>query len=298
MYRTILVPLDDSAFSERALPMATTLAQHLKSKLILTRVASASVFPGADATEAQVQAVREAQDHLSDLASRLGEQGLPVEIAVPYGDAAEEILVEVGLHSAGLVIMCTHGRSGLGRWIYGSTAEQVLHRSPVPVLLVHPTGESMTLRMKPAHTSFLVPLDGSAFAEAALPHASALARAFDGTISLLRVVEPPTSALTLAEASLLPPTSEASIQEAESYLAGMAERLRDSGFSVQTAVREGWPADVIVHQSAMSEQGLIVMATHGRTGVARLLLGSVALQVVRRSSLPVMLVRPAQQTTA
>lgn len=298
MYRTILVPLDDSAFSERALPMATTLAQHLKSKLILTRVANASVFPGADATEAQVQAVREAQAHLTALASRLGEQGLDIEIAVPYGDAAEEILVEVGLHSADLVIMCTHGRSGLGRWIYGSTAEQVLHHSPAPVLLVQPTGDSMTLRLERARTSFLVPLDGSAFAEAALPHATTLTRAFDGTILLLRVLEPPTSAYTLAEASLLPPTSEGSFEEAESYLAGMAESLRDSGFVVQTALQEGWPADVIAHQSAALGSSLIVMATHGRTGVARLLLGSVALQVVRRSSLPVMLVRPAQQPAA
>ena len=72
-------------------------------------------------------------------------QGVNIEVAVPYGDAAESILVEIGLRSADLVVMCTHGRSGLGRWIYGSVAEQVLHRSPVPVVLVHPAGEITTL---------------------------------------------------------------------------------------------------------------------------------------------------------
>jgi len=296
MYRTLLVPLDGSVYGERALPMATALARHLSAQLVLVRAASATVFPGADATEAQVQAVGEATTYLEALASGMADRGLNVEVAVPFGDAAGEILVEIGVHRADLVVISTHGRSGLGRWFYGSVAEQVLHRSPVPVLLVHPVGEATALAPELAHASFLVPLDGSAFAEAALPHAAALARAFGATILLLRAYELPTAAYPYGEVGSLPRSAEELQQEATSYLDEVAMRLRRDGLAVQTAVREGWPPKIIAYQGPALGPSLIVMATHGRTGIKRLLLGSVALEVVRRSLLPVMLIRPAEQT--
>jgi len=294
MYRTILVPLDGSAFSERALPMATTLAQTMSARLVLVRAASASVFPGADPTEAQCQAVEEAEGYLWALATGLSEQSLSVEAAVPYGDAAEAILLEIGLRGADLVVMCSHGRSGLGRWIYGSVAEQVLARSPAPVLLVHPTGEAATLGPGPEQASLLVPLDGSAFAETALPHAIALAQAFGGTILLLRTVEPSMLAYHYPIMGLVQESLAREHREAEAYLSEVAEHLRNEGLSVQTIVREGWPGDVIVYRGAALGPRLVVMATHGRTGVLRLLLGSVALEVVRRSPLPILLVRPTE----
>ena len=296
MYHTILVPLDGSAFSERALPMATTLARALRAQVILIRAASASAFPGADPTGAQVQAVEDAQAYLSALAAGLSEQDLSIEVAVPYGDAAESILLEIGLHSADLVVMCTHGRSGLGRWIYGSVAEQVLARSPAPVLLVRPTGEVATLVPEPEQTTLLVPLDGSVFAETALPHAAALARAFDGTILLLCAVEPPMAPYTYPGVGLVPAASMEISREAESYLEEVAQRLRSAGSSVLTVVREGWPADVIAYRGAALGPSLIVMATHARSGLARVTYGSVAEQVLRSSHKPVLLVRvPATQ---
>jgi nucleotide-binding universal stress UspA family protein len=298
MYHTILVPLDGSAFSERALPMATTLAHTMSSQLVLVRAASASVFTGADPAEAQCQAVKEAQAYLWAVAAGLSEQGLSIEVAVPYGDAAESILLEVGLHSADLVVMCTHGRSGLGRWIYGSVAEQVLARSPAPVLLVHPTGEVATLGPEPKQATLLVTLDGSAFAETALPHAAALAHVFGGTLVLLRAVARPIAAYSYPGVGLVHESLEEEHQQAESYLGDVAQRLRGDGLSVQTVVREGWPADVIVYRGAALGPKLIVMATHGRTGVVRLLLGSVALEVVRRSPLPVLLIRPIELVDA
>jgi nucleotide-binding universal stress UspA family protein len=298
MYHTILVPLDGSTFSERALPMATTLAHTMSAQMILVRAASASVFPGADPTEAQCQAVDEAQAYLSTLASGLSVQGLSVEVAVPYEDAAEGILLEIDLHSADLVVMCTHGRSGLGRWIYGSVAEQVLARSPAPVLLVHPSGEVATLGPEPAQASMLVPLDGSAFAETALPYAAALALVFGGTLLLVRAVTPPVTPSSYPGLGLVQKSSEEEQREAKTYLEEVAQRLRSDGLSVQTVVREGWPADIIAYLGATLGPRMIVMATHGRTGVVRLLLGSVALEVVRRSSLPVLLVRPSEQIVA
>jgi nucleotide-binding universal stress UspA family protein len=294
MYNRLLVPLDGSVFSERALSLAMTLARHLGAQLVLMRAASASVFPGADATQAELRAVEEAQTYLVNLKAELSGQGVSIEIAVPYGDAAEEILQEIGTRHAGLVVMCTHGRSGLGRWIFGSVAEKVLAGSPAPVLLVRPTGAATRLELEPAQAGLLVPLDGSAFAESVLPRAKALACLFGRKIVLLRVVEPPRNAYAFAEAAVAPASSEDLSQEAEAYLEQVAQRLRDPGLSVQTAVREGWASDVIAYGCQELQPALIAMATHGRTGVARLLLGSVALEVVRRSPLPVILIRPVE----
>lgn len=295
MYRMILVPLDGSPFSERALPLATKLAQAMDAQVILMRAASAVTFPGADATEAQCQAVDEAEAYLWTLATGLSEGGLRVETAVPYGDAAESIVMEIGLHRADLVVMCTQGRSGLGRWIFGSVAEQVLARSPVPVLLVRASGAHPTFRPGPGSGPLLVPLDGSAFAETALPHAAALAHALGAALRLVRALEPPMALYGYPGVGLVQESLEEERAEAETYLEEVAARLRGDGISVGTVVREGWPADAIVCSDAQANPWLIVMSTHGRAGVARLLLGSVALEVVRRSAVPVMLIRPPEQ---
>ena len=295
MYRTILVPLDGSAFGERALPMAASLAPAANAQLILMCAASASVFPGMDATDAQVQAVAEAQAYLLALATELSSQCLRVDVAAPYGDAAESILLEIDLRHVDMVVMCTHGRSGLGRWIYGSVAEQVLARSPVPVLLVRHSGEIATLGPGPEQASLLVPLDGSIFAETALPHAVALARTFGGSILLLRTVEESMMARRYPSMAVLREAFTEDRRAAKSYLEGVAERLRHEGVAVHTMVLKGWAADVIAYRGAALGPKLIVMATHGRTGAARWLLGSVAQEVVRRSPLPILLVRPAEQ---
>jgi nucleotide-binding universal stress UspA family protein len=299
MYRTILVPLDGSAFGERALPMALEVARATGAQLVLVRAAGASVLPGVDATEAQCQAISEAESYLADEALNLAGQGIQAATAVPFAPAAEAILLEVAMRRADLVIMCTHGRSGLGRWIYGSVAEGVLTRSPVPVLLVRPTGAQPALTPVPGQSCLLVPLDGSAWAEAALPHAAALARNFGCGIQLLTVVAPPripysdmTPTLDMLEAGEA--QSKANQTHAHEYLGEAAERLRRDGLRAETAVLEGPPADAILRQAHAIGARLILMATHGRSGLARLLLGSVALEVVHRTLLPVLLVRPTE----
>jgi nucleotide-binding universal stress UspA family protein len=328
MHRTILVPLDGSSFSERALSVATALARATGGKLVLVRAASASVLPGAHSSdlqdrqiqkedlfisadaggagrgEAQIRAIEEAERYLQGIAGGLAEQGFQAKVAVPYAAAAEGILTEIAVQAADLVIMCTHGQSGLGRWIYGSVAEKVLAHSTVPVLLVRPTGAPVTLSPEPDGFRLLVPLDGSAFAEAALPHATALARAFGGSILLVYVVGPPYVPYTEMMAA---PAGAAEIadmivdeeqEKAERYLTDAGEHLRRDGLPVQTAVCKGAPADTILQQALVVNARLIVMATHGRTGLRRLLLGSVAHEVVHRALLPVLLVRPADPAKA
>ena len=149
----------------------------------------------------------------------------------------------------------------------------------------------------PGQATLLVPLDGSAFAEAALPHAVALARTFGGTILLLRAISLPAAAYPITVAAAMEKALEEARNEAEAYLAAVADCLRQDGLSVQTIVGEGWPADVILGRGATLGPRLIIMATHGRTGLERLLMGSVALEVVRRSLLPVLLVAARRPVT-
>jgi nucleotide-binding universal stress UspA family protein len=324
MYNLILVPLDGSALSEQALPLAAALAHAGGARLVLVHAANvtgplgASLTEsqrrgigeedmnltgdpwGAERTSAEVQAVEDAGAYLMRVADPLVMAGLEVDLATPFGPAAERILDEIGLRHADLVVMSTHGRSGLGRWIYGSVAEQVLARSPVPVLLVRsrePQPVDAAKVVAPG-VRLLVPLDGSAMAEAALPHAAALAHALRGSLTLLYAATLP--ALPYTDLRALQDGQEEMMarmlgqeqQQAEHYLAEVAARLKAEGLEAQVLACPGMPADVIEEQAETLGAQMIVMATHGRTGLRRLLMGSVAMEVVRETRLPVLLVRP------
>jgi len=133
----ILVPLDGSALAESALATAVEMTRPGPATLILVRAAEAHTFPGADATEAQVEVVREAETYLAGVTERLKEQGLAkVETSVWYGPAAAAIVDAARARKADLIVMTTHGRGGLGRLILGSVAESVLRGTTAPILLL------------------------------------------------------------------------------------------------------------------------------------------------------------------
>ena len=133
----ILVPLDGSSLAEAALPKAVELAGSSGARLLLLRAAEAHTLPGVDPTEAQIKAVREAEEYLTQVAERLGASGLRnVERAVWYGPAPYAVVEAARLHKVDLIVMTTHGRSGLGRLILGSVAESVLRGTTTPILVV------------------------------------------------------------------------------------------------------------------------------------------------------------------
>ncbi len=300
MYRHILVALDGSDFGERALPMAVTLAKASGAQVTLVRAAWTTVAPGTDAIEAQRKVVADAETYLAGVASRLLAEGINAEAAVPYAAAAEGILAEITVRHADMVVMCTHGRSGLGRWVYGSVAEAVLARSSVPVLLVRPTGPLARLAAASATPAVLLPVDGSAFSEAALPHALTLVRALAGSLVLLRVVVPSLGYYPdpLLGQPYVSDVGERLIddgeKEAKQYVTDLAGRLAAEGLAVTHVVRVGFPSETILDEAKTAGAQLIVMATHGRTGLREMLLGSVALDVVRHGGLPLLLVRPPE----
>ncbi len=300
MFRTILVPLDGSPLAERALPFAEELARATGGNIVLVRAAWARTVADADWIEAQAEAMDEARSYLERIAGRLAERGIRAQIAVSSGYAAGVIVDETRLRKADVVVMATHGRSGLGRWVYGSVAEAVLARSRVPVLLVRAWHDEHTIEAIPDHPRLLVPLDGSEFAEAALPIAESLAMALRGSLLLLRVVRLPEAPLT--EDGMVIAYVDQELErlraEAKDYLAQVARRLTVGQGAVESAVRVGEPSDAIVAASQEFGASLVIMATHGRTGLSRLLLGSIADGVLRRGQVPLLLVRPTPAPVA
>ena len=304
MPRIVLVPLDGSPLGERALPYAEMLAGKGDGGLVLVRAVPYLSRPANDEpyptlAAARAAATREARDYLEGVAARLAARGIVAEIAVLEEDEALGIVGEAGRRGAGLIAMTTHGRSGLGRWLYGSVAEEVLARAPIPTLLVRawlPGGGAATLGERPR---LLVPLDGSPQAEEALPVAEALADELAAELVLLRAVARPD--LPLAPDALLAPLLREELAaeqaEAETYVRGLAERYAREGRAVQAVVRVWQPgldmaASVIDAVGRERGAALVIMTSGRRTGLERVVFGSVADATIRHGTLPVVLVRP------
>ena len=279
MFRSILVPVDGSALSQRALPLAVDLAQRAGARLVLMR-----------ATEEADQS--EASAYLEQIGRDLGRNGLDVDWTTPTQAPALAILDQIERQDADLVVMTTHGRSGLGKLLFGSVAETVLARSPAPLLMIRAGGEATTLGTL-SSIELLVPLDGSGFAESALGPARKLARALRGSLILLHALPQTRAVDRLALPNLgTEPARITDMVEARTYLGDWAERLRLEGVAARTVVCYGDPANVIVGECQKAQTALIVMATHGRSGRFDRPFGSVAIEVLRRTGLPALLVRP------
>jgi nucleotide-binding universal stress UspA family protein len=293
MYQIILLPLDGSPLAERALPYATLVARASGAVLVLVRAAQAAHGGAGDGDKRaqQAEAVREAEDYLAAVVGALARQEgqLPVETVVRYGPAAEAILQETRLREAGLVVMATHGRSGLGRWLYGSVADTVLRHATVPILLVPAT--AVYDWPQDRRPRMLLPLDGSELAAAILAPAGELATTLQATLLLLQVVEPVVSPYSeLYGAAPFDPSAR--LTWAREYLEQMAAALRGRGHTVAIHAEVGPAASTIAAVARQQRADLIAMATHGRSGLARLVLGSVATGVLQLAGRPLLLVRP------
>lgn len=292
MSHTILVPLDGSKLAERALPFAEVMAKANLARILLLRVVPAAHRVVGDPMVDQSRAVREAEAYLTNVAAQITTQTI-VESAVFVGDAAESIVEEITLRNVDLVVMSTHGRSGVGRWVYGSVADQVMRNATVPVLLVP---ASCRITWADARLSrVLVPLDGSDLAEAALDLASDVTTWLGGEIFLLRVVAPHGHGLGDASAYLTyDPRSEA--EQAREYLSAIADDLRARGHLVTVLTAIGPAAAMIAATAAEHGIELIVMSSHGSGGITRLLMGSIATGVVQQACAPVLIVHPRTPT--
>lgn len=287
MYRTILVPLDGSTLSECALPMAVYLARATKAKIVLVRAVWMPDEPGLDPIASQMWAARESRTYLEGVASNLSTTKVPIETYVPFALPHDGILREIELRHADIVVMSTHGDSSPEARLFGSVARAVVAHCHVPVLLIRMGLGSPTALPKPNADTLLVPLDGSSFAEAILPYAADLAATLNWHMVLMHILVEPEQESPLLVAHTDTPVI------AERYLAEVATRLRPLGLNVRMVVRSGVPAPVVLEESEAANVGMVVMATHGQTGMREMLFGSVAQDVLHFANTPLLLVRPA-----
>lgn len=305
MFQRILVPLDGSPGSERAIPIAARIARSAEGSLVFFHVVPPLTAFGKTPSKAGETASGVAREErvLADAANYLAEAiaahtgelaGIPTEMDVAFGLASPLLASTARLEQVDLMVMCSHREAGLGQWGIESVAQQTMRRSPVPLLILNERGEMP----RPDGTQplrVLVPLDGSLFAEAALEPAiriiSQLASSAQDELCLVRVVE----GLRSQNAEV----QNQNRQGAECYLQAISARLgkkSETGrdLSIASVARGGEDvARTILREAEKPGYAhLIVMATHGREGAQRLLLGSIAERVLSAATCPLLIVCP------
>jgi nucleotide-binding universal stress UspA family protein len=265
--RKILTALDGTKASESILPYLETLLESQDANVTLVQVTP--VWSNAR--------THEAYSYLNGVAEKLRAKGAVVDLHVLAGKPAET-LVDMALRgNYSLIVMGSRGKTGLKRLLLGSVAEEVLRRSPLPVLIVHPpaaTGE------KPKLKRIVVPLDGSHRSATILPHVAALAKATGARLLFTTVVEPHAR-------------EEIPVELLARSLFRDQEQLLRQGIPTELIIRYGNPTDEILSLGTVQGADLLALSTHGRTGFERARFGSVAESLLRKGKLPLLLLRTA-----
>jgi nucleotide-binding universal stress UspA family protein len=271
---TILVALDGSQSAEVVLPFAQRLATALRAQLVLARAAPAFPIAGVPPSESEAIAIADAKRYVDAVADRLRRHHLVVETTVPHDDPAPGLLAEADRRRASLIVIGTHRRSGAGRWLNGSVSDELVRTATAPVLVVPRDCERAWPEDAPLR--ILAPLDRSALAEAALAEIEAFGQWLGAELVLMTAVRRSGSAASAR-------------QRLEALASRLAEPLRGRTV-VRVDVGRGAPA--IVRAASDDRVDLIAMASHGRAGLARAILGSTTTGVLQRAPVPVLVVHP------
>ena len=297
MFKRLIIPLDGSRLSEAVLPTAVFLAQKLGATLTLVHVIERNA-PKRVHGERHLSKPAEAEAYIAEVRQRIIPGGIPVEMhvhTVAIADVARSIVDHAREFESDLVMMCTHGRGGLRKLLFGSIAQQVVALK-APVLLVRPAEDGGA--PIPTGKPFLLPLDGTPIREAALPVAAALAQACGALLKLLVVV--PTfetfSGVENPSRILLPATTQEMLalayEDAREYAAALVARLAGQGVEASVEVRRGDASEIIAREAQSLDVDWIVLGTAARTGMDAFWSGSLAPKVSERTHLPLLLIPP------
>jgi nucleotide-binding universal stress UspA family protein len=284
MFTSILVPLDGSSSAQQALPFALSIARRANAHLELAEVhITYGGFADLDIQDTQrEQQERHYLDTTAEWAASVSRVPVKASLlpgqAVPPEGVADRIIERGRIIGTDLVVMTRYRRDTLSGWACGGLSDELIRRAAIPVLLVQETEQPRPMTQEPALDRILIPLDGSSLSEQVLPAALNLARLMEGQLVLLRIIN-----------------SSGCRAEAVAYLEGIVGRLREQSLQVQRRVVEArHPAAAILEEAALHRSNLIALATHGWGGLKRLLLGSVATQIIRRAPSPVLVYRPTE----
>ncbi len=289
-----LIATDGSLCSEKAVRVGLELAARMGARVELINVLEHSEEPADPGLRTRLTMLRDIDRHhgrlaLEQAAALAQKLGVEHRAFQPTG-LPEQVIVQKA-PDFDLIVLGTHGRSGLQRWVVGSVAEAVLSRSPRPVLVVHESYEPPLLEPEAAlYKHVLIATDGSVCSQQATHFGLRLAQALGAEVTFLTVVgsltRPQGTGLPLSQALSL--VEEDAQAQAEAMLEQTRTQAQQAGVSARVKLMQGRPIEAIVKQALL--HNLLVMGTHGRTGLDKLMMGSVAEGVVRRSQTPVVVV--------
>jgi len=301
MFRTLLVPLDRSPLAEHAVGPAAEIAKNANAVMDVVLVHRPVPYDGLSDVPWYGGQWKDELTYLEAIVKKLKtESGIVATFAAPEGEIVEEICKRAVEVDADLIVMTSHGRTGLSRAWLGSIADGVIRHAHIPVLMLRPAatkaGENVT------HETFrhlLITLDGSTLSEEILSPALALARCEGSSITLLRVVHPvpmvlPDAGLIASYSAAVPDAAatQTLVDEAKQQMSEASHQLSAQGFKVDAHVLvSSQVATAILEFAGKHGVDLVALSTHGR-GASRLVMGSVADKVVRGSGLPVLVQRP------
>lgn len=297
----ITVPLDGSPLAESALPYALTLGEAMRVPVTLMYVVPLPKLTldyqlRYDATQEATLLAR-ASATLESRAKTLVRSDLRVDTYAAVGDAAEEIVRHAERSPGRCIVMATHGVGGVLHWAFGSVARKVITTATVPTLVVRPRAAPEHPQEPAPIRNILVPLDGSDMAREALPVVKELAKPLGAAVTLARIVPIPTAIYVdspYAPMMAQPYLNEALTAEqkaAATDLARSAGELREAGVTTTSVVQIGNPANQLLDLLTGGQYDLVVLSSHGRTGIKRWVFGSVAERLVEASRTPVFIVR-------
>jgi nucleotide-binding universal stress UspA family protein len=285
MIRSILVPLDGSEFSEQALPLAVELAQRLNAALHMVKVHTL-VIAGDNLvhyTALDLEPASEIANYLERISGKVQSQlkSRPVT-RVLEGAVSEALELYANETRCDLIVMTTHGRGGLSRAWLGSVADELIRHVSAPVLLLRPSEDSGKRPAPAALHRILIALKGTALSESILEPALEMARAFNAPVTLVRCIMPP-RVYGLEIAGYGPAAADLAAAE-----------MKERGITATPLLLEAPHAATAILNAARKENcDLIAIATHGRGGIPRLVLGSVTDKVVRGATSAVLVRRAA-----
>ncbi len=277
MYTKVVVPLDCSPLAEVALPYAEEIAGKMGADIVLlTVLASEEANELQNHTSYSKKMISQTKIQVQKYLGNHSKAEINIFSATRTGNPAEGILNYADKGYPCLIVMATHGRSGLSKWAVGSVADKVVKStSKQPLLLVRAKGAHPDVRAKRILKKAVVPLDGSELSESVLPYIEEIAKNLDMAITLLRVV----------------PKSEHNFAEVEKYLQVLCDRLAGKGINVGYEVRVGAAADQIMDYAEEDASDIIAMTTRGKTQINPFALGSVAQKILLDGNSPLFLVK-------
>ncbi len=284
MWEKILVPLDGSDLAELALPYAEELAMAFNSEVVLLYV--------SEPAESQYRHMH--QLYIEDVAVQVRSSIKKVTPVVLDGSPAKEIIDYAEKNKVGLIVMASHGRSGIMPWAAGSVASKVLHTAKVPLLLVRATKSAKRTRQKHILNRILLPLDGSGVGEAAVPYIQELMSRLGSEVILFGVVPSGRHIRTVGglDYVLYPEQDLEQVKaEAREHLDRVYQQLKGGKGKARVELRAGDIAREIIDFAQKTNISLIAISSHGHSGIAKWVFGSIAYKIVQASKTPVLVVR-------